>query len=382
MRKIKVAVVTGSRADYGLLSNFLKEAKKEFKLSLIVTGAHLNYGFGNSLNEIKKDKIKISKKINVDIQDKKGAVANSISLGIKKFNKYFEKNHFDYVILLGDRYEILSCAIAATVIRYPIIHLHGGETTTNSFDEYFRHSISIFSQYHFVAAEKYYRRVMQLGKNPKTIFKVGGLGVANIKRIKFQKKNDIEQKLKIKFKDKNIFFIYHPETLEKNYGEKGLENCLKALSELKNYLVIISTPNADTKYSKFRKKIIKYAKKNNHFKIISTIRHDTFLSCMKFIDVIVGNSSSGILEAPSLKVPTLNIGARQDGRLRAKSIIDSGYGFKEIKNKLKQSIYLKRKKNIFTNPYDYGDSIKKIIKIIKNLKGLNIEKNKKFYNII
>ena len=188
MRKIKVAVVTGSRADYGLLSNFLKEAKKEFKLSLIVTGAHLKYGFGNSLNEIKKDKIKISKKINVDIQDKKGAVANSISLGIKKFNKYFEKNHFDYVILLGDRYEILSCAIAATVIRYPIIHLHGGETTTNSFDEYFRHSISIFSQYHFVAAEKYFRRVMQLGKNPKTIFKVGGLGVANIKRIKFQKK--------------------------------------------------------------------------------------------------------------------------------------------------------------------------------------------------
>ena len=109
-------------------------------------------------------------------------------MGIKKFNKYFEKNHFDYVILLGDRYEILSCAIAATVIRYPIIHLHGGETTTNSFDEYFRHSISIFSQYHFVAAEKYFRRVMQLGKNPKTIFKVGGLGVANIKRIKFQKK--------------------------------------------------------------------------------------------------------------------------------------------------------------------------------------------------
>ena len=191
MRKIKVAVVTGSRADYGLLSNFLKEAKKEFKLSLIVTGAHLNYGFGNSLNEIKRDKIKISKKINLDIQDKKGAVANSISLGIKKFNKYFEKNQFDYVILLGDRYEILSCAIAAMVIRYPIIHLHGGETTTNSFDEYFRHSISIFSQYHFVAAEKYYRRVMQLGKNPKTIFKVGGLGVANIKRIKFQKKNVI-----------------------------------------------------------------------------------------------------------------------------------------------------------------------------------------------
>ncbi len=382
MRKIKVAVVTGSRADYGLLSNFLMEAKKEFKLSLIVTGAHLNYGFGNSLNEIKKDKIKISKKINLNIQDKKGAVANSISLGIKKFNKYFEKNSFDYVILLGDRYEILSCAIAAMVIRYPIIHLHGGETTTNSFDEYFRHSISIFSQYHFVAAEKYFKRVMQLGKNPKTIFKVGGLGVANIKRIKFQKKNDIEQKLKIKFKDKNIFFIYHPETLEKNYGEKGLENCLKVLSGFKNYLVIISTPNADTKYSKFRKKIFQYAKKNDHFKIISTIKHDTFLSCMKFIDVIVGNSSSGILEAPSLKVPTLNIGSRQDGRLRARSIIDSGYGFKEIQIKLKRLINLKRKKNIYANPYDYGDSIKKIIKIIKNLKKLKIEKNKKFYNII
>lgn len=382
MNKLKIAVITGSRADYGLLSNLLKEIQKSFKLSLIVTGAHLNYGFGNSLKEIKKDKIKISKKINLKITDKKGAVANSISIGIKKFNNYFQKNYFDYVILLGDRYEILSCAIAAMIVRYPIIHLHGGETTTNSFDEYFRHSISLFSQYHLVAAEKYFKRVMQLGKNPKTIFKIGGLGVANIKRNKFQNKNKIEKNLGLKFKDKNIFFIYHPETLEKNYGEKGLENCLKVLSELKNYLIIISTPNADTNYSKFKKKILQYAKKNNHFKIISTIRHETFLSCMKFIDLIVGNSSCGILEAPSLKVPTLNIGARQDGRLRAKSIIDCGYGYDEIKKKIKQSINLKNKKNIFKSPYDYGDSIKKTIRIIKNIQRSKIKINNQFYNII
>ena len=149
MKKIKLAVVTGSRADYGLLSYFLKEAKKHYDLNLIVTGAHLKKDFGNTLDYIKKDKIKISKKINIKIKDGKGAVANSISIGIKKFNKFFEKRTYDFIILLGDRYEIFSCAVSAAIMRIPIIHLHGGEVTTNSYDEYFRHSISIFSQYHF-----------------------------------------------------------------------------------------------------------------------------------------------------------------------------------------------------------------------------------------
>ena len=216
MKKIKITVITGGRADYGLLSYFLKDAKKSFNLKLVVTGSHLNNTFGNSLDDIIKDKIKISKKIDVQIKEGKGAVANSISIGIKKFNKYFEKNNSDFVILLGDRYEILSCAIAAAVMRYPIIHLHGGETTTNSYDEYFRHSISIFSQYHFVAAKKYYNRLIQLGNSPKKIFLVGGLGVSNIKRVKYEKKENLEKIFKIKFKKKNILLIYHPETLEKN----------------------------------------------------------------------------------------------------------------------------------------------------------------------
>ena len=161
-----------------------------------------------------------------------------------------------------------------------------------------------------------------------------------------------------------------------------MENCLKVLSELKDHLVIISAPNADPNYTKFRKIIFKYRKKNNHFKIISSMNHETFLSCMKFIDVIVGNSSSGILEAPSLKVPTLNIGRRQDGRLKAKSVLDSGYGYIEIKKKINQAIKLKNKKNIYKNPYDYGDSISKIVKIIKKIQTFKYESNKKFYNII
>lgn len=381
MRKIKLAVVTGSRADYGLLSYFLKDAKKKFDLNLVVTGAHLNSSFGNSLDEIRKDKIKIAKKIDLEIKDKKGAVANSLSIGIKKFNQYFEKNKFDFVVLLGDRYEILSAAIAASIIRYPIVHLHGGETTTNSFDEYFRHSISIFSQFHFVAAKKYYNRLIQLGNNPKNIYLVGGLGCANIKRIKFKKKKILEQKLNITFKENNIFLIYHPETLEENYGIKGLENTLKTLSKMKNSLVIISAPNADPNYIKFRKLITSYSKKNNHFKIIPSLKHDAFLSCLKFMDLIVGNSSSGLLEAPSLKIPTLNIGDRQHGRLRSKSVIDCGYRQDDIEKKMKLAMKLKNKKNLFKNPYDYGDSIKKIIKQLKKINKSDISRAKVFFDI-
>lgn len=205
MKKIKLAVVTGSRADYGLLSYFLKDAKKYYDLNLIVTGAHINKNFGDTLEYIKNDKIKIFKKIDVEIRDGKGAVANSISTGIKKFNELFEKNYFDFVILLGDRYEIFSCAISAAIIRLPIIHIHGGEVTTNSYDEYFRHSISIFSQYHFVSAKKYYNRLVQLGNNPKNIFLVGGLGAANIRRIKFLNKLELKKKLGINFEHNNFF---------------------------------------------------------------------------------------------------------------------------------------------------------------------------------
>ena len=381
MKKIKIAVVTGSRADYGLLSYFLKQSKKHFDLSLIVTGAHLNKSFGRSLHEIKKDKIKIVKKIDVKIKDGKGAVANSISIGIQKFNNFFEKKNFDFVVLLGDRYEIFSCAIAAAIIRLPIIHLHGGEVTTNSYDEYFRHSISIFSQYHFVSAQKYYKRLIQLGNNPKNVFLVGGLGVSNIRNIKFISKQDIEKKLKIKFKNKNIFFIYHPETLEKNYGIVGLKNSLKVLSKLKNTLVILSSSNADTNYKKFDRLINSYCKRFNHFKKIPSINHEVYLSCLKFMNVIMGNSSSGILEAPSLKIPTLNIGERQNGRLRSKSIIDSGYATLEIKKKLKKVFKLRHIKNLYNNPYDHGDSVKKIISIIKQLSKLKNHTKKPFFDI-
>ena len=165
---------------------------------------------------------------------------------------------------------------------------------------------------------------------------VGGLGVSNIRNIKFISKQDIEKNLKIKFKNKNIFFIYHPETLEKNYGIVGLKNSLKVLSKLKNTLVILSSSNADTNYKKFDRLINSYCKRFNHFKKIPSINHEVYLSCLKFMNVIMGNSSSGILEAPSLKIPTLNIGERQNGRLRSKSIIDSGYATLEIKKKLKK----------------------------------------------
>jgi len=381
MIKIKLAVITGSRADYGLLSYFLKEAKKHYDLNLIVTGSHLNNNFGNTTKYIKDDKIEISKKIDLEIKDGKGAVANSISIGVRKFNDFFEKKKYDFVILLGDRYEIFSCAIAAAIIRLPIIHLHGGEVTTNSYDEYFRHSISIFSRFHFVSTQQSFNRLVQLGKNPKNIFLVGGLGAANIKKIKLLDKQKLQNHLGIDLKIKNIFFIYHPETLEKNYGIEGLINSLKVLSELKKFNIFISSTNADTQYEKFNRIINKYTKINNHFKILTNLGHKIFLSCLNQMDAIVGNSSCGILEAPSLRVPTLNIGKRQEGRLKSKSVMDCGYKKEEIKRKLNRILTKKYTKKSYDNPYDQGDSVKKIIKKIRVLKKINLSKNKTFFDL-
>lgn len=386
IKKKNICFVTSTRADYGLFSNLLKNAKKIFDVKIIVTGTHLSKHHGLTINEIKKDGFDIFKSISIlkEDSDQEFDMCESISKTINKFNQIFEKNNFDLIVILGDRYEIFSVATAARVRRIPIAHIHGGEVTSNALDESFRHSITLMSQIHFVAAKKYYNRVMQLGKNPKNIYLVGSLGVSNIKSFKLYKKVELEKNLNINFANYNFFLIYHPETLEKNYGFEGFKNLCRVLEEFRNANIFTIFSNSDTGYLKFNKKLLSLSKKKNIFNFKS-LDHQSYLSLVKHCDLIIGNSSSGIIEAPSLKVPTVNIGKRQHGRLRSNSIIDCDYKYVNIKQSISKAIKLKKKlktkliKN--TNPYDHGNAIKKIIKIMnskKTYENLNI---KKFYDL-
>ena len=222
-KKRNFCVVTSSRADYGIMSKFLKVLSKKHNTKIIVTGTHLSKKFGYTINEINKDKIKIYKKISIiPKSDREADISKTISKAIINFSNIFKKMNIDTLILLGDRYEIFACAVAASIHRIKIAHIHGGETTSNALDESLRHSITIMSHIHFVAAKKYYQRVIQLGKKKENVHLVGALSVSNIKEVNFNINSNLIKKYKIKNRKFNIFLIYHSETLEKNYGLIGL----------------------------------------------------------------------------------------------------------------------------------------------------------------
>lgn len=364
--KKKLCVITGSRADYGILSRLLVELNKNFDLKVIATGSHLSNKFGYTLNDIKSDNVKIYKKIKIIENDDSGqGILNSLTNSINKFSKVFKKIKIDLLIVLGDRYEVFGACIAASVMRIKIAHIHGGETTSNSIDEIFRHSISLMSHFHFVAAKKYKEKVSQLAKNIKNIFLVGSLSVANIKKLKF-KKNEILLKYKLDPFKKRIFLQYHSETLDNIQGKNGFLNCLAVLKKYKNYEIVSTFSNADEGHDFFNKKLKEYKKTNKNFHLLKSIKYDDYLAVLKSCDFIIGNSSSGIIEAPSLSVPTVNIGLRQDGRLRARSIFDASDTIISIEKNIKLALKFNKKIKI-KNFYDHGDSVFKILKVLRNL---------------
>jgi UDP-hydrolysing UDP-N-acetyl-D-glucosamine 2-epimerase len=374
--KKKICVITGSRADYGILSRLLVKLNKNFDLKVIATGSHLSNKFGYTLNDIKSDNVKIYKKIKVIDNDDSGqGILNSLTNSINKFSKVFKKNKIDLLIVLGDRYEVFGACIAASVMRIKIAHIHGGETTSNSIDEMFRHSISLMSHFHFVAAKKYKEKVSQLAKNIKNIFLVGSLSVANIKKLKL-KKNETLLKYKLNPLKKRIFLQHHSETLDNNQGKNGFLNCLAVLKKYKNYEIVATLSNADEGHDFFNKKLKEYKKLNKNFYLLKSIKYEDYLAILKSCDFIIGNSSSGIIEAPSLSVPTVNIGLRQDGRLRARSIYDASDTIVSIENNIKLALKFNKKRKI-KNFYDHGDSVHKILKVLRSLHdGKNL---KNFY---
>lgn len=386
MTKKKLCVITGSRAEYGLLRRLCKLIQKDkfFDLQIIVAGTHLSKEHGKTIQEINSDKIKINKKIpNVIFSNKRTDMIKSTGIALIKFSDALKKLNPNIVIVLGDRFEILSATIAAYFLRIPICHIHGGELTYGSIDDGIRHSITKMSWIHFVATETYRKRVKQLGENPKRIFNVGSLGVENIKKLNFLKKNDLENSLNIKFKKKNILIAYHSETLDSQLSYNGIIEILKSLKNLKNTLIIFTAPNADAGGVEIKKHIKKYITKNSsNTKFFNSLGTLNFLSLLKIVDGIIGNSSSGIIEAPSLKTGTINIGFRQGGRETNKSIINCKPYKKEIDKALKLLFSKKFVKSLKSvkNVYERKDSS---INILKKLKNVKVPKNlnKVFYDL-
>ena len=383
--KKKICIVTGSRAEYGLLYWLLKEieASQDFELQLIVTGMHLSAEFGLTYKEIEKD-FKINKKIDIDLTlDTSLGISRSMSIAQISFAKAYNKLNPDIIIVLGDRYEIFSAASAAMISKLPIAHIHGGEISEGSLDDCMRHCISKMSHLHFDATEEYRTRLIQLGENPSRVFNVGGLGIENIKRFQLLNKSEFEKSIHFKLNKKNILITFHPVTLENNTSKLHFKELLKAINDLDDTSIIFTKTNSDLNGKVINQMIDQYTKKYSKKSIaFSSLGQLRYLSALQFVDAVVGNSSSGLIEAPSFKIATINIGDRQKGRIKAKSVINCLPKKNNIKNSFKK-IYSKdfqKLLNNVKNPYDNGFSSKKIIKVLKNIKIENLLK-KNFYNI-
>ena len=386
MKKRKICVVTGTRAEYGLLRWLMDGINKSTKLDLqiIATGMHLSPEFGLTYQEIENDGFKIDKKIEMLLSaDTPSSISKSTGLGLIGFADAFYELNPDIVIVLGDRYELLAASLAAMFENIPIAHIHGGETTVGAFDEAIRHSITKMSWWHFVAADEYEKRVIQLGENPERVFNVGGLGVDTIKKTNLRSKDELMIKTGIKFGKKNLLITYHPVTLENKTSQQDFKSLLDVLSEIKDIYLIFTMPNADSDGRIIKKMINDFVFNQSERSISFTSMGSlNYLSTLQYADGVVGNSSSGLAEAPTFKIGTINIGDRQKGRLKAESIIDCEPTKKSIKLAIDKLYGHKFQKNLHSvqNLYGNGDAIEKIMSILSN-KPIPEDMKKDFYDL-
>ena len=385
MSKKKICIVTGSRAEYGLLYWFLKEVDfdKDLELQLIVTGMHLSPEFGLTHKEIEKD-FKIDKKIDMQLSfDTSVGISRSMGIAQTSIAEAYNELKPDIVVVLGDRYEIFSAASAAMIAKIPIAHIHGGEITEGSWDDCIRHCISKMSHLHFTATEEYKNRVTQLGEHPDRVFNVGGVGIENIKRLKLLSKNELENLINFKLNKKNLLITFHPVTLENNTSQKQFQELLDTIKELDDTNIIFTKTNSDLNGKVINKMIDKYTIENPKKSVaFISLGQLGYLSTLQYVDAVVGNSSSGLLEAPSFKIGTINIGDRQKGRIKASSVIDCDPKKNSILTALTELYSEKFIKTLKTsiNPYGDGHSSQKIINKLKNVNLKNILK-KSFYDL-
>ena len=384
--KRKICVVTGTRAEYGLLRRLIDgiECSDFLSLQLIVTGAHLSAEFGYTVQEIIDDGFTISRKIEMLLSsDTPVGITKSLGLGVLSFADALSELQPDLLLILGDRYEIFSAASAAMVSRIPIAHLHGGEVTEGAIDEAIRHSITKMSHLHFVATTQYRQRVLQLGENPNNVFCVGGLGVDNILALNLLSRGELETQIGFRFLARNILVTFHPVTLDDgNVAIRQLDQLLLALERLDETGIVFTLPNADAGGLSFITKIKEFCTRHSSASCYNSLGQLRYFSCVRHVDCVVGNSSSGLLEVPTFKKATVNIGSRQEGRLKASSVIDSLPDSESILQSIQRAYSSEFQEQLLrsANPYGTGGAVKSILDILENFPLTNILQ-KKFYDI-
>ena len=379
--KTSICFVSSTRADYSLLLPSIKEClsrkSKGVKTSVIVTGSHTIKSQGETINHFKKDKIPISYSFKVlDKTDSKG-VKDNFKKSFDGFFAAYEKIKPDVVVLLGDRYEIFCAAVTAHMKGIKVVHLHGGELTLGAYDDAYRHSITKFSYLHFTASKNYRKRVIQLGENPRKVFNVGPLARESISHVKFLKKSELEKRLKLKLKQNVILATFHPEIGSEEKYKQNLMNFINVLGELENVSVLFTSPNLDFLGNEVKKLLKEKIKDFKNIAYFESLGFELYYSLMRFTKCVVGNSSSGIIEAPIMGVSSINIGKRQEGREQEKTTVNSSFNKSELKNKIEKVLQQKKqsKKNIKNVSKPSKIIVNKIIEMCKK------DISKKFYDL-
>lgn len=384
----KICILTATRAEYGLLRPIIKKlsAVPQFDVRVAVTGAHLSPEFGLTYKEIEKDEVEIDVKIDMLLSsDTPAAITKSMGVAMISFADYFDRLKPDLLLVLGDRYETLAVCIAAMNHRIPIAHLYGGETTEGAVDESIRHSITKMSYLHFTSTEIYRKRVIQLGEDPSRVFCVGAIGIENILNEKLWSKDELEQRIDFKLDRPYALVTFHPVTLEDNQSGIQFQNLLEVCKQYTDMYFIFTKANADANGRIINKLIDEYVDTNKNAIAFTSLGTKGYLSAMKYCSFVIGNSSSGIIEAPSFKIPTINIGDRQKGRIQAESVINCEPEIEDIKNAIELSLsrsFQEKIKNV-VNPYGDGKTSDKIVSTLKEflLNDNRISLKKEFYDL-
>ena len=385
MMQKKICVITGSRAEYGLLRWLMTDLRGDpaFELQLIVTGMHLSPEFGLTYREIESDGFNIDRKLEMLVSsDSPTGISKSMGLGLIAFGEAFAQLQPDLVLVLGDRFEIFSATTAALVAALPVAHLHGGERTEGAFDEAIRHSITKMSHLHFVAADEYRRRVIQLGEDPAHVFLSGGLGVDAIHRVKLLDRQSLELSLDFKFGSRNLLVTFHPETLNAGAARIQMLELLEALDATQDVQLLFTMPNADSGGRVLIEMVNDFVAAHSNAKAFTSLGQVRYLSCLAQVDGVIGNSSSGLTEMPSFRKATINIGDRQRGRLKANSVIDCEPNRFAITSAIDIAYSAEFQAGLMlaNNPYGDGGASRKILDVLKRVDLARVVK-KSFHDL-
>ena len=377
----KITLITAARSEYGIQRRLIKHLATDdsISFSLIVSGTHLSTKHGLTVREIEADGIPIAARVDLGI-DTTSDVPTIMARALTGFSKALQGCAPDLVIMLGDRYEMLAAALACTILNIPIAHLHGGETTVGATDEVFRHAITKASCLHFTSCEEYRNRVIQLGESPDRVFNVGSLGVENILKYQLLSRDELSQELDVKFRKINILSTFHPVTFQRGQGLNQVSEVLAAFDALQDTSIFITRPNADSEGDAIAHELEKFAKSHANAYLFSSLGSLRYLSLAKHVDAVVGNSSSGIIEIPSLKTATVNIGDRQQGRIHADSVVNCKASAHDILDAIEKATSEQFKALVqqVRNPYEKSGTEAEIIRIVK---AAPLTCHKKFYDL-